>query len=207
MRRQITDSQGDGRRVASAYVKSNLYFPQVRFGFVLCFLLSTPASQCIRILTARDFRLDELEIERITAAANAAHGLNGVITVLPTSSGRVEEEIAQSLKVLSRCVSRFLLGFCGVGSFAEAKETDWSSLQLAAKGLWELCIDTSLHREHLAQVGVKNPTPIRVVGFFADDMPLKRLQQHVSMCELSASQAALFKVLEPEIAHPLTIIR
>ena len=207
MRRQITYDREDGRRVASAYVKSNLYFPQVRFGFVLCLLLSTPASQCIRILRADDFCLDAAEIDRIIVSANAAHGRNGVITVLPTSSGRVAQEIAQSLKVLRRCVLRYLEDFCNIHALAEATELNLAPLPAAARELWEICISSGLHREHLAQVGTDRPTPIRIVGFFEHDMPLKRLQQLLTVRRLSESQVALFRALEAEIAHPLTIIR
>lgn len=196
------------RKVVAAYIKSNLYFPQVRFGFVLCVLAGTQADQIDGILqlTSIEFHVDE--ISRIARAADVAHAKNGIVTVIPASPKRIAQEIDQSLKVLDRTVRTYkvLMG-AHAGSLGACSEREIQKLCVAASELWSICVSSKYHMEHIRYVGTPTPTPIKIESSNLASHPLHRLHSMLSSMSLPLRQKYLLQALEAEMLHPLIVIR
>src|SRR5690349_16402446 len=96
-------SAGSERKIVAAYIRSNIFFPQLRFAFVLALfreadsVLMTELHKCVIN--------PDTAIENIILAADRTHKKYGVMHILPTKPSRVIEELEKSVEVSQRFVA------------------------------------------------------------------------------------------------------
>src|SRR5947209_5790820 len=95
-------SELNERKIVAAYIRSNIFFPQLRFAFILALGRTTDSRLLNEI--GQCAVSEDVGIENIILAADRTHARYGVSSVLPTKPRRVLEELTKSVEVFERFI-------------------------------------------------------------------------------------------------------
>lgn len=183
-------------------MRSNMFFPQLRFAFVLA--LGQVADGQLIDEIVNECRLDpsRIDIQPVIDAADRMHGRYGVLSVMPTKPQRVVEELNKSVEVFARTIVK-----CR-DTVAHGVDVPQLVRHQSAR-FWKLSTTGHFSRAHLRFVSDPQQhltVPIRRVG--PNQHPsIRELAAHLeASCESVMDKVFLASILG-EILHPLTIMR
>jgi hypothetical protein len=199
-------SEFEMRTIVGAYVHSNVFFPQVRFSFVLCMCIVLDLSIFRNIMSGQKIVISLKSEKIIKEKADRIHSANHVNSVVPTNLVRIREEINQSLIVFKRSIYEYFNLFeCEI---EKIDENDMEMLINSANDLWKVCVSENYSRDHIAFLsGVEDYEnfPVRKVPIMGTSTT--KLLEHLKESVGDNSSRRLLSILEPEMLHHVTVMR
>jgi hypothetical protein len=198
-------SEANERKIVAAYIRSNIFFPQLRFAFVLALGRTADAHLLEEMNNCTVGEM--VAIENIILAANRTHSRYGVGSVLPTKPKRVFEELHKSVEVFARLVSDVRQECAPSESSADFFAT---LVRESSRKFWDLSANSWYSESHLTFVSDPAVTdaksPIRKTS--PDQHPsLHSLHAYLQNQCRSRLESIFVKHLKYEIIHPFTVMR
>jgi hypothetical protein len=193
------------RKLYDAYARSNVYFPQLRFGFILALGSIADQSLVQECRAGGEVAGATEHSERVLVFANHIHRERGVSSVLPTSIDRVVQEINKSSSVFLRFLESW------VNKSSEANFNDVSCLlNINSKKFWKIATSPKFYRPHLKFVAdetvIQPKMPLRRVDPSIHPTAYAILSSMYGNCQ-GENERAYVDAISSEIIHPLTVMR
>jgi hypothetical protein len=198
-------SSANERKIVTAYIRSNIFFPQLRFAFILA--LGRDSDLHLLDEIHRCAVSPDTVIENIILAGDRTHARYGVVTVLPTKPNRVLEELSKSVEVFERFVGNLHVALAS----DECLSQDFGRLvRESSRKFWDLSANSEFSASHLAHVSDPDSTApkIAIRKVSPQQHPSSRaLYEHLVNNCVSTFERRFVEQLRIEIDHPLTIMR
>jgi len=194
------------RHIVASYIRSNIFFPQLRFAFILAL------GREVNVGFLTELR-DGLEIDRkadvctILAAADRLHRNYEVTSVLPTNAERVFQELEKSVQVFRRFLKQ-VDSSLGSEFYCQDEYASW--LMNTSFRMWKVATARAFTDRHLRFVSdPATPGPKYPVRKVTPDKSstLEVLRGLLYDRCADDRDRAFVTGLEKEIVHPLTVMR